>query len=194
GVASLIGLVMIIGIVVTNAIVLIDLVKQYRDRGVPMTEALKRGAIHRVRPILMTAIATILALLPMGIGITGEGGFISRPLAVVAIGGLFSSTAMTLLVPPAIYHLVESSGRRGETRVLEDQLPAGRPDGVDDRHAIVPAEVIGAIRERPTTDDHAPGTIGYAPGDGASQRRRLVFGVRRQGERVTRGDDDTDKF
>src|SRR5699024_1221972 len=68
------------------------------------------------------------------------------------------------------------------------------PDAVDDRHAIVPAEVIGAIRERPTTDDHAPGTIGYAPGDGASQRRRLVFGVRRQGERVTRGDDDTDKF
>ncbi|HLR57500.1 MAG TPA: efflux RND transporter permease subunit, partial [Beutenbergiaceae bacterium] len=119
-VASLIGLVMLIGIVVTNAIVLIDLVKQYRDRGVPMTEALKRGAIHRVRPILMTAIATILALLPMGIGITGEGGFISRPLAVVVIGGLFSSTAMTLLVLPAIYHLVESIGRRGETRVLED--------------------------------------------------------------------------
>lgn len=120
GVASLIGLVMLIGIVVTNAIVLIDLVKQYRDRGVPMTEALKRGAIHRVRPILMTAIATILALLPMGIGITGEGGFISRPLAVVVIGGLFSSTAMTLLVLPAIYHLVESIGRRGETRVVED--------------------------------------------------------------------------
>ena len=116
GVASLIGLVMLIGIVVTNAIVLIDLVKQYRDRGVPMTEALTRGSIHRVRPILMTAVATILALLPMGIGVTGEGGFISRPLAVVVIGGLFSSTAMTLLVLPAVYHLVESIGRRANPR------------------------------------------------------------------------------
>lgn len=111
GVASLIG-------GVTNAIVLIDLVKQYRDRGVPMTEALMRGSIHRVRPILTTAIATILALLPMGIGVTGEGGFISRPLAVVVIGGLFSSTAMTLLALPAIYHLVETIGRRGETRTI----------------------------------------------------------------------------
>ncbi len=119
GVPSLIGVLMLIGIVVTNAIVLIDLVKQYRDRGVPMAEALHRGAVHRVQPILMTAFATILALAPMAIGITGHGGFISQPLAIVVIGGLFSSTLMTLLVLPALYHLVESIGSRGATRVQE---------------------------------------------------------------------------
>ena len=119
GLPAMIGLLMLIGIVVTNAIVLIDLVKQYRDRGVPMTEALHRGAVHRVQPILMTAFATILALAPMAIGITGHGGFISQPLAIVVIGGLFSSTLMTLLVLPALYHLVESIGSRGATRAQE---------------------------------------------------------------------------
>ena len=120
GVPSLIGVLMLIGIVVTNAIVLVDLVKQYRDRGVPMADALRRGAVHRVRPILMTAAATILALAPMAIGVTGHGGFISQPLAIVVIGGLFSSTLMTLIVLPVLYHLVESIGKRGATRVLED--------------------------------------------------------------------------
>ncbi|MGP7959458.1 efflux RND transporter permease subunit [Sanguibacter sp. A247] len=120
GVPSLIGVLMLIGIVVTNAIVLIDLVKQYRDRGRSMTDALRLGAIHRVRPILMTAAATILALTPMAIGVTGHGGFISQPLAIVVIGGLLSSTLMTLVVLPAVYHLVESIGKRGQTRVLED--------------------------------------------------------------------------
>src|SRR5690606_29486617 len=94
GVPSLIGVLMLIGIVVTNAIVLIDLVKQYRDQGMAMTEALVLGSVRRVRPIVMTALATILALTPMAIGITGHGGFISQPLALVVIGGLFSSTAM----------------------------------------------------------------------------------------------------
>lgn len=108
GVASLIGVLMLIGIVVTNAIVLIDLVKQYRDRGASMDQALRLGAERRFRPIIMTALATILALLPMAIGVTGHGGFISQPLALVVIGGLFSSTVMTLLVLPAIYHLVEA--------------------------------------------------------------------------------------
>lgn len=117
GVPSLIGVLMLIGIVVTNAIVLIDLVKQYRDQGMAMTEALVLGSVRRVRPIVMTALATILALTPMAIGITGHGGFISQPLALVVIGGLFSSTAMTLLVLPALYHLVESVGRRAERRL-----------------------------------------------------------------------------
>src|SRR5699024_5045850 len=94
GVASLSGVVMLIWSVVTNAIALSALAKQYRDRGMPLAGARTRASIHRVRPILMTGMATILALLPMGIGVTGEGGFISRPLAVVVIGGLFSSTAM----------------------------------------------------------------------------------------------------
>lgn len=119
GVPSLIGVLMLIGIVVTNAIVLIDLVKQYRDQGMGMTEALVLGSVRRVRPIVMTALATILALTPMAVGVTGHGGFISQPLALVVIGGLFSSTAMTLLVLPALYHLVEAR-RRESVRTVED--------------------------------------------------------------------------
>lgn len=110
GVASLIGVLMLIGIVVTNAIVLIDLVNQFRNRGNDVREATFDGATRRVRPIVMTALATILALTPMALGITGHGGFISQPMAVVVIGGLLSSTLLTLVVLPALYVLVE--GRR----------------------------------------------------------------------------------
>jgi multidrug efflux pump subunit AcrB len=107
GVASLIGVLMLVGIVVTNAIVLIDLVNQYRRRGLRVREALVEGATRRLRPILMTALATIFALVPMAIGVTGQGGFISQPLALVVIGGLVSSTLLTLVVLPALYFLVE---------------------------------------------------------------------------------------
>ncbi|ROQ57152.1 HAE1 family hydrophobic/amphiphilic exporter-1 [Rathayibacter sp. PhB152] len=112
GVPSLIGVLMLIGIVVTNAIVLIDLVNQYRERGMPVREALLHGTERRLRPILMTALATIFALLPMALGITGHGGFISQPLAIVVIGGLVSSTVLTLVVLPVVYNLVEGYRER----------------------------------------------------------------------------------
>ncbi|MFC6356022.1 efflux RND transporter permease subunit [Luethyella okanaganae] len=112
GVASLIGVLMLIGIVVTNAIVLVDLVNQYRRRGMSVEDALVHGASRRLRPILMTALATIFALLPMAIGLTGHGGFISQPLALVVIGGLVSSTALTLVVLPVLYKLVEGGRER----------------------------------------------------------------------------------
>ncbi|TFV95303.1 efflux RND transporter permease subunit [Leifsonia flava] len=112
GVASLIGVLMLIGIVVTNAIVLVDLVNQYRRRGMGVEEAVMHGASRRLRPILMTALATIFALLPMAIGLTGHGGFISQPLAIVVIGGLVSSTVLTLVVLPTLYNLVEGARDR----------------------------------------------------------------------------------
>lgn len=112
GVASLIGVLMLIGIVVTNAIVLVDLVNQYRERGMKVGDALVHGASRRLRPILMTALATIFALLPMAIGLTGHGGFISQPLAIVVIGGLVSSTLLTLVVLPVLYYLVEGAKER----------------------------------------------------------------------------------
>nr|WP_218869218.1 efflux RND transporter permease subunit [Leifsonia psychrotolerans] len=112
GVASLIGVLMLIGIVVTNAIVLVDLVNQYRRRGMSVPDALVHGASRRLRPILMTALATIFALLPMAVGLTGHGGFISQPLALVVIGGLVSSTVMTLVVLPVLYYLVEGAAER----------------------------------------------------------------------------------
>jgi len=117
GVASLIGLLMLVGIVVTNAIVLIDLVNQYRRRGLRVREALIEGATRRLRPILMTAMATIFALLPMAIGLTGKSGFISQPLALVVIGGLVSSTLLTLVVLPALYFVVERARERNTDRI-----------------------------------------------------------------------------
>ncbi|MGI9823481.1 efflux RND transporter permease subunit [Agromyces sp. Marseille-Q5079] len=112
GVPSLIGVLMLVGIVVTNAIVLVDLVNQYRDRGMNVRDALVHGASRRLRPILMTALATIFALVPMALGITGHGGFISQPLAIVVIGGLLSSTVLTLVVLPVLYNLVEGGRER----------------------------------------------------------------------------------
>ena len=104
------------GIVVTNAIVLIDLVNQYRERGMKVGEALIHGAARRLRPILMTAAATIFALLPLAIGITGSGGFISQPLAIIVIGGLVSSTVLTLIVLPVLYYIVEGAKERREAK------------------------------------------------------------------------------
>ncbi|MEV0353231.1 efflux RND transporter permease subunit [Nonomuraea sp. NPDC050680] len=108
GLAAMIGLLMLVGIVVTNAIVLLDLINQYRRQGMPLHEAVVEGGRNRLRPILMTALATIFALLPMALGITGGGGFISKPLAIVVIGGLISSTLLTLLLVPTLYTMVES--------------------------------------------------------------------------------------
>src|SRR6185312_9086426 len=116
GVPSLIGVIMLIGIVVTNAIVLVDLINQYRRRGMKVGEAIVHGASRRLRPILMTAMATIFALLPLGIGLTGHGGFISQPLAIIVIGGLVSSTLLTLVVLPVLYYLVEGAKERRHDR------------------------------------------------------------------------------
>jgi HAE1 family hydrophobic/amphiphilic exporter-1 len=116
GVPSLIGVLMLIGIVVTNAIVLVDLVNQYRERGMKVGEAILHGATRRLRPILMTALATIFALLPLGIGLTGHGGFISQPLAIIVIGGLVSSTVLTLVVLPTLYYLVEGRKERRDDK------------------------------------------------------------------------------
>jgi len=112
GVSSLIGVLMLVGIVVTNAIVLVDLINQYRGRGLDTRTAVEQGAVRRLRPIVMTAAATIFALIPLAIGITGHGGFISQPLALIVIGGLVSSTILTLIVLPVIYYLVEGRKER----------------------------------------------------------------------------------
>ncbi|MFG3031578.1 efflux RND transporter permease subunit [Streptomyces sp. NPDC048253] len=122
GVPAMIGMLMLIGIVVTNAIVLIDLVNQYRKQGYGVVEAVVEGGRHRLRPILMTALATIFALLPMALGVTGEGGFIAQPLAVVVIGGLITSTLLTLLLVPTLYVMLElRKERRAKKRAAKRQ-------------------------------------------------------------------------
>jgi hydrophobic/amphiphilic exporter-1 (mainly G- bacteria), HAE1 family len=100
---AMIGLLMLTGIVVTNAIVLLDLVEQYRERGLPLQQALIEGGRLRLRPILMTAVATMLALAPLAFSGNSGGGFIGAPLAIVVIGGLFTSTLLTLILVPVLY-------------------------------------------------------------------------------------------
>ncbi|MGC4996175.1 efflux RND transporter permease subunit [Streptomyces sp. DT195] len=138
GVPAMIGMLMLIGIVVTNAIVLIDLVNQYRSQGYGVVEAVVEGGRHRLRPILMTALATIFALLPMALGVTGEGGFIAQPLAVVVIGGLISSTLLTLLLVPTLYAMVElRKERRAAKKAAKREPEAEQPSSDEPQPAGV---------------------------------------------------------
>ncbi|MGW4028536.1 efflux RND transporter permease subunit [Streptomyces sp. NPDC004838] len=136
GVPAMIGMLMLIGIVVTNAIVLIDLINQYRAQGYGVVESVIEGGRHRLRPILMTALATICALLPMALGVTGEGGFIAKPLAVVVIGGLITSTLLTLLLVPTLYAMVElRKERRAKKKAAKRAQKSGDADAGKDGDA-----------------------------------------------------------
>src|SRR4029077_7903144 len=119
---GLIGILMLTGIVVTNAIVLLDLVEQYRDRGLGLQDALVEGGRHRLRPILMTAFATMLALAPLAVTGGGGGAFISAPLAIVVIGGLFTSTLLTLILVPVLYSIASRFTGPRSTRDLDTML------------------------------------------------------------------------
>jgi HAE1 family hydrophobic/amphiphilic exporter-1 len=150
GVPALIGVLMLVGIVVTNAIVLMDLINHYRKAGMGVHEAVIEGGRHRLRPILMTAIATIFALLPMALGLTGEGGFISQPLAVVVIGGLVSSTLLTLVLVPTLYTMAEDTKLKARTRRERRRARKAVEGGGDGaapeaspRHAGEPAVTTG---------------------------------------------------
>lgn len=103
--SAMIGLLMLIGIVVTNAVVLLDRVEHNRKNGLDVTDALIEASKTRLRPILMTALATILALVPMALS-NSTSGLISKGLAVTVIGGLTTSTFLTLIIIPVIYKLV----------------------------------------------------------------------------------------
>lgn len=105
---AMIGFLMLIGVVVTNAIVLVDRAQQLRAEGHTVREALMEAGRVRLRPILMTAGATIMALLPLALGMAGEGVLIGKGLGIVVIGGLLSSTVLTLVVVPIAYELIEN--------------------------------------------------------------------------------------
>lgn len=102
-VSSMIGALMLIGIVITNAVVLIDRVIHKEKSGLDTREALIEAAETRLRPILMTAIATVCALIPLVVNVDANGGLISKGLAVTVIGGLISSTLLTLIIVPIVY-------------------------------------------------------------------------------------------
>jgi HAE1 family hydrophobic/amphiphilic exporter-1 len=103
---SMIGLVLLVGLVAKNSILLVDLTNQMREQGMGIDEALKEACPIRMRPVLMTSATIILALSPAALGL-GAGSDTNGPLAVAVIGGLISSTLLTLLVVPSVYSLVE---------------------------------------------------------------------------------------
>lgn len=102
---SMIGLVLLIGLVAKNSILLVDLTNQLRDKGIPIDDALKEACPIRLRPVVMTSLTIILALLPAALGL-GAGSETNKPLSVAIIGGMVSSTLLTLVVVPAAYSLV----------------------------------------------------------------------------------------
>ena len=126
GVPALIGMLLLVGVVVTNAIVLIDLINQYRKQGKSIQQSIMDGSRQRLRPIVMTALATIFALSPLALGITG-GGFISQPLAIVVIGGLVSSTVLTLVIVPVLYWLIEGRAERKLLKAKGKRKPKAKP-------------------------------------------------------------------
>ncbi|KAA6473932.1 efflux RND transporter permease subunit [Bacillus swezeyi] len=109
---AMIGMLMLIGIVVTNAIVLIDRVIHKEAEGLSTREALLEAGSTRLRPILMTAIATIGALIPLALGFEGGSQVISKGLGVTVIGGLISSTLLTLLIVPIVYEVLAKFRRK----------------------------------------------------------------------------------
>jgi HAE1 family hydrophobic/amphiphilic exporter-1 len=139
GISAMIGVLMLVGIVVTNAIVLLDLVEQLKQRGLSTQEALVQGGRTRVRPIVMTAIATMIALIPLVLGFS-EGSIIAAELGTVVVGGLFTSTFLTLIVIPVLYSLVDSARTRmGSRRGLDEgeSIPSGEHN-VSERDDLEP--------------------------------------------------------
>ena len=102
-----VGFIALSGVAVLNGLVIISFIKNLRARGLPLDEAIRQGAMTRLRPVLMTALVASLGFVPMALA-TSAGAEVQRPLATVVIGGILSSTILTLLVLPAIYRLAHA--------------------------------------------------------------------------------------
>ncbi|NJP36204.1 efflux RND transporter permease subunit [Alkalicoccus luteus] len=122
-----IGIIVLAGIVVNNAIVLVDYINQQKAKGMPAAEAIVAGVQDRARPILITALTTIFGVVPLAIGI-GEGAEIIQPMGIVIIGGLISSTLLTLFVIPVIYSFFDRTTRNMNKKYMtpDGQVVYGR--------------------------------------------------------------------
>jgi len=112
---SLIGIVILVGIVVNDAIVKVDFINQGIARGLSLRDAILEAGEVRLRPIVMTTVTTVLGLLPMALGI-GRGADLRAPMAISVIGGLLVATALTLIVVPVVYSVIEDVRRRWRSR------------------------------------------------------------------------------
>jgi len=120
---SKIGLVMLIGLVTKNSILIVEFANQLRDRGRSVRDAVQEAARSRFRPILMTALATMVGILPIALG-SGAGGDSRAPLGIAVVGGMFFSTALTFFIVPATYLVIETARERGRVRRA---VPAAEP-------------------------------------------------------------------
>jgi HAE1 family hydrophobic/amphiphilic exporter-1 len=118
---SMIGMILLMGLVAKNSILLVDLTNQYRHQGMAVDAALGEACPHRMRPVLITSLTVIAAMMPAAIGL-GPGVETNRPLALVVMGGMVSSTLLTLVVVPAVYSLIENARER-----RRHPAPAGAP-------------------------------------------------------------------
>jgi hydrophobic/amphiphilic exporter-1 (mainly G- bacteria), HAE1 family len=138
-VTGFIGLIVLVGIVVNNAIVLVDYINRQKEYGLSSYDAIVEGVKDRARPILMTASTTILALVPLALGF-GEGSEIQQPLAITVIGGMISATFLTLILIPVVYSLFDK-----DTRNLNKKFMT--TDG-----RLVPAYLLDEEKEEPHTN------------------------------------------
>jgi len=115
------GAVLLIGIVVKNGIVLVDFTNLMRDRGIELNEAIAMSGKSRLRPVLMTAMTTILGMMPLALS-TGEGAEIWRPMGITVIGGLVFSTMVTMMVVPVMYGVMSRKGERRKKEKVRKQF------------------------------------------------------------------------
>jgi len=116
-----VGAVMLVGIVVKNAIVLVDYINLMRDRGYELTEAITISGKSRLRPVLMTALTTILGMLPLAMS-SGEGSEVWSPMGISVIGGLIASTIITMIIVPVIYKLFATKGERNKDELVRSKF------------------------------------------------------------------------
>ena len=117
-----VGFIALSGVAVLNGVVMLSFIRQLRESGSGLDEAIREGALTRLRPVLMTALVASLGFVPMAFNV-GAGAEVQRPLATVVIGGIVSSTILTLLILPALYRMVRGRGAKDQTT----EPPAARP-------------------------------------------------------------------
>jgi cobalt-zinc-cadmium resistance protein CzcA len=116
-VPAAIGFIAVFGVAMLNGVVLVAYLVQLREEGLPLADVVRQGCLLRLRPVLITATVTILGLVPLLLA-RGVGAEVQRPLATVVVGGLFTSTLLTLFVLPVLYLIVEARRERREARSL----------------------------------------------------------------------------
>ncbi|WP_017760305.1 CusA/CzcA family heavy metal efflux RND transporter [Pseudacidovorax intermedius] len=131
-ITAAVGFIALSGVAVLNGLVMISFIRNLREQGASLDSAIHEGAITRLRPVLMTALVASLGFVPMAIA-TGTGAEVQRPLATVVIGGILSSTALTLLVLPVLYRLAHA--RDEEEEVFDGPEEGASPAGADPRPA-----------------------------------------------------------